>query len=225
MFEWLNSEKRGQVYVVAFVVFALALLTISSTVRINLPGVNTGYMPQQPIQFSHRLHSGDLQIPCLYCHTAADKSQHASIPPVSVCMNCHRFVTAGWDMIKIEEKRAKETYRSPQIVVSDEITKLYKAAGFNSESMKYERSSFNQAIEWVRVHNLPDFVFFDHSRHINAGVTCQHCHGAVETMERVMQQNDLTMGWCVNCHRDVNNGRIPELKGRYASISCTVCHY
>ncbi len=195
------------------------------SINLNLPGVHTGYAPEQPIAFSHRLHSGDLQIQCLYCHTGADKSQHAGIPEASTCMNCHRFVTSSWDAVKIEEKKAEEEKREFQLPVSEELKKLYAAVGFNPETLQPDAGLQPRPIEWIRVHDLPDFVVFDHSRHVNAGVNCQQCHGAVETMEKVAQVEDLTMGWCVNCHRDVNHGELPDLQGRFASTSCVVCHY
>lgn len=197
----------------------------AKSLNLNLPGVNQGYAPEQPIAFSHRLHAGDLQIACLYCHSGAEKSRHAGIPSASTCMNCHKNVTAAWEKIQLAEKMAQEHDTPLQVPVSPELKKLYAAVGFDAETMNYRPQAPQQPLVWIRVHNLPDFAYFDHSRHVNGGVACQQCHGPVETMEKVEQVADLTMGWCVNCHRDVNNGRIPELKGRHASISCAVCHY
>jgi len=194
------------------------------SVNLNQPGYNQGFAPEQPLAFSHRLHSGDLSLPCLYCHSGAEKGARAGIPAASTCMNCHRFVTAAWDAVKIEEKRAEEEKRDIRPVVSPEIQKLYDAIGYDTESMTYRNQS-GPPIEWVRVYDLPDFVFFEHSRHVAAGVTCQTCHGPVETMETVRQDADLSMGWCVNCHRAVNHGENAGFKGKYASISCAVCHY
>ncbi len=216
--------KRSLVILLAASVIMTTVLLVRS-VPWNLPGINQGYAPEQPIRFSHRLHSGDLQMDCQYCHTAAEESRRAAVPNAMVCMNCHRFVTAPWDDIKQEEKRAEEANRDARLIVSQEIKKLYDVVGFNSESMEYNRSEKTGRLEWIRVHDLPDYVYFNHSGHVNAGVTCRRCHGPVETMDRVYQYADLTMGWCVNCHRDVNKGRITELKERQASISCTVCHY
>jgi hypothetical protein len=139
-------------------------------------------------------------------------------------MNCHRFVTAGWDQMKIEEKKAAEEKRDLQLVVSSELQKLYQATGYSTETMAYQ-DKLGAPLEWVRVHDLPDFVFFNHSRHVMADVPCQTCHGLVETMETVHQAADLSMGWCVNCHRDINSGKNANFKGKHASISCAVCHY
>ena len=197
----------------------------ASSVDLNLPGNNQGYAPEQPIAFSHRLHSGDLQIDCQYCHTGVDKSRHAGIPPASICMNCHRFVTSSWDQVKIEEQKAQAENRDMQIPVSEELSKLYTAVGFDTEKMQYDPNNPGKAIEWVRVHSLPAFVYFDHRRHVNVDVACQQCHGPVETMEKISQERDLSMGWCVNCHRDVNNCIMAELQGKNPSTSCAVCHY
>lgn len=210
------------------IVLILALFTgtlvYMNSVNLNLPGISQGYAPDQPVAFSHRLHSGDLQMACSYCHNGAERSRYAVIPDAGTCMNCHRFVTSRWDNVKIEEQKALEENRPVKMIVSAELQKLYKAVGFSTDEMKYTESA-GEPIEWIRVYKVPDFVYFDHRRHVNGGVACQTCHGPVETMEKVSQFPDLTMGWCVNCHRDVNNGLVPELKGRYASTSCTVCHY
>ena len=199
-------------------------LIYARNVNINLPGINQGYAPQQPLAFSHRVHSGDLSIDCLYCHFGADKGPTAGIPAASTCMNCHRFVTAAWDKTKIEEMQAEQEKRDLKLVVSSELEKLYGAVGFSTETLSYADTT-GKNLEWLRVHDLPDFVFFDHSRHVTADVACQTCHGPVETMETVSQVSDLSMGWCVECHRDVNSGDNPEFKGKYASLSCAVCHY
>lgn len=210
------------------IILLIALVTgtiiYAGSVDLNLPGNNEGYAPDQPIAFSHRLHSGDLQMECLYCHTGAETSRHAGIPPASICMNCHRFVTSSWDQVKIEEEKAQEENRGIRIPVSDELSKLYAAVGFDADKMQYDESKRGQPLEWIRVHSLPAFTYFDHRRHVNTGVTCQQCHGPVETMETVSQEKDLSMGWCVNCHRDVSSGAMTDLEGD-PSISCAVCHY
>src|SRR5687768_8865671 len=145
-------------------------------------GYNDGYRPKQPIPFSHKIHATDNKVPCLYCHSAAEKSIHATVPALNVCMNCHLTVATASPWIK----------------------QLQSA---------YEN---NQSIEWKKVHMLPDFVRFNHKRHVKKGVTCQTCHGPVENMEVVHQQEDLSMGWCVNCHRKQE----PPV-----SINCSTCHY
>ncbi len=211
------------------ILLLIALVTgtiiYARSVNINLPGNNQGFAPEQPIAFSHRLHAGDLQIDCLYCHTGADKSRHAGTPAASICMNCHKFVTASWEQNQIEEQAAQDEKRDLKIPVSDELRKLYAAVGFDTEKMKYDKNLVGKPIEWTRIHSLPAFTFFDHRRHVNADVTCQQCHGAVESMEKVSQENDLSMGWCVNCHRDVNNGIIADFPGKHPSTNCAACHY
>jgi len=147
-------------------------------------GVHEGYKPVQPIKFSHQLHAGVNQIECQYCHSGAFKSKNASIPSANVCMNCHKYVTAS-------EKYNGET--------SPEIQKIYNALDWDGQ----EYGPNQRPIQWVRVHNLPDFAYFNHSQHVSvAGVECQKCHGPIETMEEVYQYSPLTMKWCVNCHRE-----------------------
>ena len=199
-------------------------LIYGRSVNINIMGLNQGFAPEQPLAFSHRLHSGDLSIDCLYCHFGADKGPRAGIPAANTCMNCHRFVMAGWDQTKLEELQAEEEKRDLQLVVSPELRKLYDAVGYSTDALAYQDTT-GQPLEWLRVHDLPDFVFFDHSRHVTADVACQTCHGPVETMETVSQDADLSMGWCINCHRDVNSGENSDFQGKYASLSCAVCHY
>ena len=189
----------------------------------RLPGNQQGYEPDQPIAFSHRLHAGELQISCQYCHGGSEKSRHAGIPAASVCMNCHKHVTAPMAAVRAEDERAKSKGRSPQRVVSPELQKLYDDLGLD-EKMQPATGKSPRAIPWVRVHNLPDHAGFDHRAHVAAGVACQKCHGPVETMERVRQVEDLSMGWCVNCHREVNRTGVSGKKVR-ASTDCSACHY
>ena len=193
------------------VVFSVALLG-SRAAMFHLPGNHQGYEPVQPIAYSHRLHAGELQIQCQYCHFGADKSRHAGIPPASVCMNCHKFVTASLGAVRAEDELAEKEKRAPQPVASAELGKLYVAV--NS----------GQPIAWTRIHSLPDFAYFDHRPHVNAGVACQQCHGPVESMERVRQVSDLGMGWCVNCHRDASRTGIAGRRVN-PSINCSTCHF
>lgn len=191
--------------------------------QFNLPSNQQGYEPTQPLAYSHRLHAGDLEMPCLYCHFGAEKSRHAGIPSASTCMNCHRFVTATLGAVRAEDDLAKKENRSPRRIVSQELQKLYDALALDA-NMKPDPAKRPRPIAWAKVNNVPDFAFFDHRPHITSGVTCQTCHGPIETMERVRQVPDLTMGWCVNCHRDSNrtgiNGRAVA-----ASLDCAACHF
>jgi len=189
----------------------------------KLPDNNQGYEPAQPISYSHRLHAGELGISCLHCHGGAERSRTAGIPSAGVCMNCHKFVTAPWVNVKAEGDLATKEKREPKQIISSELEKVYAAMGLNRE-MKVDPTRRSTPIEWVKVHNLPSFVYFNHSAHVNADVECQTCHGEVETMERVRQVSDLSMGWCVNCHRDANKKSINGRKV-YASTDCVVCHH
>jgi len=189
----------------------------------NLPGNNQGYEPVQPIAFSHRLHAGELSVPCLYCHSAAEQSRHAGIPSAGLCMNCHRFVTAPIGAVRQEDDLARKEKRDPRRVMSPELRKLFEALALD-DSLKPDAARRPRPIEWIRVHNLPDFAYFDHRRHVTAGVSCQTCHGPVETMERIVQVGDLSMGWCVNCHRDATRNGI-DGRAVNAVIDCAACHY
>ncbi len=202
---------------------ALAVSLAALVTALRLPGDNQGYEPVQPIAYSHKLHAGDLQIQCMYCHFAAEKSRHAGIPPANVCMNCHSGVTATLAAVKLEEQNAQQQNRAPRPVESPELRKLYDALALD-KSLSPIAGKAPTPIAWKRIHKLPDFVYFDHRAHIAATVPCQTCHGPIETMERVRQYETLSMGWCVNCHRDVSENGV---NGRqvHASIDCVTCHY
>lgn len=189
----------------------------------RLPDRETGYSPEQPIDYSHRLHAGELQIDCQFCHTAAGRSRHAGIPSSDVCMKCHKIVTSSFDALQHEVASAEEDDRPPNQVVSAELRKLYDYWGLD-ESLKPIADATPSSIPWVRVHNLPDYAYFDHRAHVTAGVECQHCHGPIETMERVRQFASLSMGWCVNCHRDATADGV-EGKTVHASTDCATCHF
>ena len=171
--------------------------------------------------FSHRLHAGDLQITCIYCHSGAETSRHAGIPSAGLCMNCHKTVTAPVAVIAAEEDTALKEKRKPHLKVSPELRKLFDAMGLDDQLQPGKKP---QPIAWVKVHNLPDFACFDHRAHVHAGVACQKCHGPVETMERIRQVEDLSMGWCVNCHREMNRTGVHGKKVS-ASTDCAACHY
>lgn len=180
-------------------------------------GRSPGYSPLQPVKFSHAVHAGQNKTDCIYCHSFAKVSKSAGIPPENVCMNCHLMVRSG-----------------TRSGVS-EIAKVISAY----ENMK--------PIEWIRVHNLPDHVFFSHAQHVSAGgVKCEECHGKVEKMDVIVQVNDLSMGWCVNCHRSkkvnfqnnrfyteyrdltdrIKNGEIDSVTvNMVGGIECMKCHY
>lgn len=135
-------------------------------------GRQQNYSPDQPILFSHKVHAGQNKIDCEYCHTSAEESIHAGIPSTQLCMNCHSLVKEGTQ------------------TGTKEISKIYSSL------------ENNKAIEWVKVHNVPDHVYFSHAQHVNAGkIECEECHGQVEEMDRIRQVESLGMGWCIECHR------------------------
>ena len=141
--------------------------------------VHQGYQPEQPIHFPHDLHAGVMKIDCQYCHSGAYKSKNATIPSLNICMNCHKVVKQD----------------------SPEIQKIYAALGYDPKTQKYD-STKQRPIQWVRVHNLPDLVYFNHSQHVKVGgIKCQTCHGPVQTMKEIYQYSPLTMKWCIQCHK------------------------
>lgn len=183
-FEKIKKLAKNKKLVFFFVLGLVAFLGSAGWKTLWNVGVHEGYKPVQPIKFSHQLHAGVNQIECQYCHSGAFKSKNASIPSANVCMNCHKYVTAS-------EKYNGET--------SPEIQKIYNALDWDGQ--KYGPNQ--RPIQWIRIHNLPDFAYFNHSQHVVvAGVECQKCHGPIETMDEVYQYSPLTMKWCVNCHRE-----------------------
>ena len=159
-------------------------------------GVDQGYMPVQPIHYSHKIHAGANQIECKYCHSSARVSKHSGIPSLNVCMNCHQNIAEYNGEEDLENGYTKDFY-------TKEIKKLYAAVGWDETNQQYTGET--QPVKWVRIHNLPDFVYFNHAQHVEVGeIACQKCHGPVEEMEIMYQYSPLTMGWCINCHRETN---------------------
>jgi len=209
-------------------VFTLALLVwgvvVLKSEDIRLPGNNKGYEPVQPLPFSHKLHAGKLTIACFLCHSGALRSRYAGVPPLEVCMNCHQFVTAPEADIEKEDEAAFTEDRDPRLIVAPGIHQLYRALGLSDER-KPDPKQEAKGINWVRVHRLPDFVFFDHAAHVVAKVACETCHGPVKTMERIRQVADLSMGWCINCHRRENARGAREKRQVHAPLDCSACHH
>lgn len=214
----------------AFAVFLLTAIALSvlalapAVMELRLFGVDQGYEPEQPLAFSHRLHSGELETPCLYCHSGAEKSRNAGIPPMSLCMNCHKTVQAPFLQVREEAALAEKEKRAPRKIVSPEIRKIYAALGLD-DSLEKDPKAAPSPVAWKRVHNLPDFVYFDHRPHVNNGVECQACHGPVQTMERIRQFSTLNMGWCVGCHRQSRTVAAAGSKVGQVTTDCSRCHY
>jgi mono/diheme cytochrome c family protein len=160
-------------------------------------GRQKDYQPVQPIYYSHKVHAGINQINCLYCHGSAEQSKHAAIPSVNTCMNCHKAIQSYEKGPKLFDEEGNE------IDGTAEIQKLYEFAGFDPNNPNKWDPSMAKPIEWIKIHNLPDHVYFNHAQHVNAGkVQCQSCHGEIQAMDEVKQVSDLSMGWCINCHRE-----------------------
>ena len=198
-------------------------------------GIDQGYAPIQPIHYSHKIHAGANQIECKYCHSSARVSKHSGIPALNVCMNCHEYIADYNGEEDLENGYTKDFY-------TNEIKKLYYAVGWDEENQIYTGET--NPVKWVRIHNLPDFVYFNHSQHAQvAKIECQTCHGPVEEMEVMYQYSPLTMGWCIDCHRESNVDKDneyyqkvhDELSKKYGlekltvaqlgGIECAKCHY
>jgi cytochrome c551/c552 len=188
---------KNKVYItlVTLIIFVLVGFYITKG-AIGL-GRQKSYEPKQPIYYSHRVHAGINQISCLYCHGNAWESRHAAVPSVNVCMNCHKAIQSYEKGPKLYDAAGDE------INGTLEIQKLYKYAGFDPTNAAKWSPSMARPVEWVKIHSLPDFVFFSHAQHVRAGnVQCQTCHGAITEMDEVKQFAELSMGWCINCHRE-----------------------
>jgi hypothetical protein len=165
--DWLN--RLVVVLLVGGLVFLVVLVLLATSPETQI----TGYMPEQPIEYSHSLHAGELDIDCRYCHVSVERSAAASVPSTNICMNCHHTIKVDSSLLIL--------------LHSSHITGL--------------------PVEWVRIHNLPDFAYFNHSAHVNNGIGCASCHGRVDRMQgsSVFQSEPLTMGWCLDCHRAPEN--------------------
>lgn len=203
--EGIPNQKEVPIYRnKVFIAIAAVLVFIGAGYWVVNGSVEMGrqenYMPEQPIFYSHKVHAGINQVNCLYCHSGAEKSKHAMIPSTNVCMNCHK-------QINEYTGEALFTHEGKEVDGTKEIQKLYEYAGWNPEKKDYNRDAqgniLAKPIEWVKIHNLPDHVYFNHSQHVAVGkVACQRCHGGIQEMDEVFQFSSLSMGWCVNCHRE-----------------------
>lgn len=233
---WRNKSYIAFVTVILFIVGGY----LTSKGAMGL-GRSKDYQPQQPIYYSHKVHAGINQINCQYCHIGVYQGKQATIPSVNICMNCH---------MAINEYKGDKIYseEGEEVNGTAEIKKLYKYAGF--EEGKPWDATKATPIEWTRIHNLPDHVYFNHSQHVKAGqVACQTCHGEIQKMDEVKQFADLSMGWCINCHRetkvqfkengfysiyekyhqDLKSGKLDSTKGitvaKIGGTECQKCHY
>ncbi|MCW3084772.1 MAG: c-type cytochrome [Bacteroidetes bacterium] len=185
--QWIYGHKRTTVVIILII---LGGLLTSGWYALKDIGVYEGYHPEQPIAFSHKIHAGDNAINCQYCHSGVERSKVAGIPTVNVCMNCHKGITKG------------------PTTGTTEIAKIYEAAGWDPEKGEYNKPQ--KPIKWIKVHNLQDFVFFSHQQHVKVGKQeCATCHGEVKEMTTVHQDKQLTMAWCIDCHRKTE---VPGMK-------------
>ena len=205
---WVYVASNNGFLKIAATIFVLLLTGYILFDTLMDIGVDQDYQPIQPIAFSHKIHAGDNKIDCQYCHSSAKHSKTSGIPSVNVCMNCHK---------SISEYNGPTTSDKDKAFYDAEIQKIYDAIGWDPENLTYIENYEEKPIKWVKVHNLPDFVYYNHAQHVTvAGLDCSKCHGPIEEMDEVYQFSPLTMGWCLDCHKttDVN------LKGNdyYATI-------
>lgn len=230
---WKVFARNQFLMVVSAIVFLLASAYFMYGFFMQV-GVDQDYAPIQPIHYSHRIHAGNNKIDCKYCHSSARVSKNAGIPSLNVCMNCHKNISEVSDTTSTVDGHTKAFY-------DNEIKKLYAAVGW--DGAKYTGKT--QPVKWVRIHNLPDFAYFNHSQHVTvAGIECQKCHGPVQTYEVQKQFAPLTMGWCIDCHRQTEvkmEGNAyydkihKELSKKYGvdkltaaqmgGLECGKCHY
>jgi mono/diheme cytochrome c family protein len=200
---WAGIQQNTFLHVVG-VIFLLLTSAYLGFGTLFSVGVDQGYQPVQPIAFSHKIHAGENKVDCQYCHSSAKHSKHSGIPSVNVCMNCHKNIAEVAEGTEVEYNGV--ILRKNEL--DKEIQKIYDAAGWDAENLEYTGET--KPIKWIRIHNLPDHVNFVHAQHVTvAGVDCKQCHGPVEEMDEMYQYSPLTMGWCIDCHRETN----VDLKG------------
>jgi cytochrome c551/c552 len=211
LWERLQPVLRSKRFLALVVLIGFVWWVSATTVKARSVGLHKGYQPVQPIAFSHKLHAGQYKIACQYCHIGVEKGKSATIPSTNICMNCHTYIQEGSRYGTKEIAKILESWQT------------------------------GKPIEWVRIHNLPDLVYFNHAQHVKVGgIACQTCHGPVEEMEEVYQYSDLSMGWCINCHRqtkvDLTANPYYErlhqaLKEKTVTVEqiggleCSKCHY
>jgi mono/diheme cytochrome c family protein len=206
-FKFTLAKNKVVVVLLIFVLFFAGLVDLMDGAFTI--GVHQGYKPEQPIKFSHKIHAGDNKIDCNYCHSSARHSKTSGIPSLNVCMNCHKYVNGGENTFM---------YNGEEYPMSEEIKKIYKYLDYDSKSQEYGDNP--TPVRWIKVHNLPDHVFYSHSQHVTAGKQkCQTCHGPVEEMDVLEQHSELTMKWCIECHQDTKiategNGYYEDMHSR-----------
>lgn len=151
--------------------------------------LNVGYQPEQPVPFSHAIHAGQLKLDCRYCHNTVFEAAHAAVPPTATCINCHS-----------PKNEAGQT----------SLAAVHPAGSEQKLAPIHESWKTGKSVAWKRVHNLPEFVYFNHAAHVNSGVSCVSCHGRIDQMETVYQHEQLSMAWCIECHQNPNEHLRPK---------------
>ena len=200
---WEGVRQNTFLHVVG-VIFLLLVTAYLGFGTLLSVGIDQGYQPVQPIAFSHKIHAGENKVDCQYCHSSAKHSKHSGIPSANVCMNCHMNIAEVAEGTQVEYDGI--ILRKNEL--DKEIQKIYNATGWDPENLVYTGET--KPVKWIRLHNLPDHVNFVHAQHVTVGgIDCKECHGPVEEMDEMYQYSPLTMGWCIDCHRETN----VDLKG------------
>jgi menaquinone reductase, multiheme cytochrome c subunit len=216
--QWAN---RVPILILGLLTFGAGYVAVVGVYGTSPGTINVGYSPKQPIEFSHKLHAGTLKIDCRYCHSTVDQAAHAAVPPTKTCLNCHSAANPD-GTVSLSAIHVK----------SDKLLPLHQA------------QATDEGIEWIKVHDLPDFAYFNHAAHVTRGVGCVSCHGRVDRMDQVYQVEPLSMSWCLDCHRNPEPhlrrdefitvmDYVPEPgegaavmaeKGIHSSTNCSTCH-
>ncbi|WP_185862183.1 c-type cytochrome [Blattabacterium cuenoti] len=243
LYNKILGKKKKKWYLLSCFIGFILLLGIYETWNFLMKiDINRGYKPEQPIYFSHKIHSDINEIDCQYCHSSAKYGKVSSIPSANVCMNCHITINE-YNGDYLEKGKSRNEYNK-------EIQKIYHAVGWDTETRKYSKKI--HPIQWIRIHNMPDFVYFDHSQHIITGektikkfkkvnLVCNACHGEVKKMDQVEMANDFSMEWCISCHKNVEINTNNQYYKKYFSnkikkenkitvdmvggTECAKCHY
>ena len=199
--KWTNSIPA---FALLSVTGGFAVVTASFWTYATPAYWEVGYQPEQPINYSHQLHAQELGIDCRYCHTNVENSRIANIPSTSTCMNCHTVVDDQTGYLK----KAVSLDGSP-------------SAHFKNPNLQKlrEYAASGDPAPWKRIHKLPDYVQFNHAAHLKAGVSCFSCHGRIDQMAVVYQQKSLSMGWCLDCHRNPAHGLIDKTQGTVTDLA------
>ncbi len=200
--KWTNSLPAVTLFVLG--VFATGVVACVWT-YFTPAYWEVGYQPEQPISYSHQIHVQKLGMDCMYCHTHVGESKAANVPAASTCMNCHTVVDSKTGYLR----------------KANSVDGIVDSAHWVNPNLATVRRAYlgGEAIEWKRVHMLPDYVQFNHAAHVNAGVSCFSCHGRIDQMAVVYQKQSLSMSWCLDCHRAPEKALLNTAQGKVTDLA------